>query len=397
MSLPGIWKLVAAAVALLAVCAIVTSCGGPGRARHAASEAPAAASIAVTTAPAALHDAQQFQEFTGTVQARTEVQVAAKITAHILQIPVHDGMRVRKGDVLVRLDDAELQTRVKQAEAGVGAAEAAERQAKANLDAAQAAKVEADQDLNRYQETFKAGASTQQQVQQAEAKAKGAQANVERAAEGIAEAQKQVARAKALVQEAQASLDYAVVHSPMDGVVLRKQAEPGDLAAPGRTLMTLQSPADLRLEAPVSESCARNIKLGDPARVVVDAAGADLPVRVNEIVPAVDPKSRAFLVRADLPSMPGLQPGLFGRLVFPCGPRKVLAVPQEALISRGQLDLAFVVQDGRARLRLVTVGRTQQNWTEVLSGLSAGESVVLAPPRELVDGAAVTMKAEAAK
>jgi multidrug efflux pump subunit AcrA (membrane-fusion protein) len=360
--------------------------------------------VPVHTAQVALRDAQEFQQFAGTVQSRIAVQVSSRITAHILEITVHSGQQVKKDEVLVRLDDSDVRTKIKQTEAGVGAAEAAVRAAEANLAAAKATKVEADQDLKRFQEVFKAGAAPEQQLQQAEAKAKTAQANVERAQEGIAEAQKEVARAKAYVQEAQANLDYTVIHSPMNGVVIDKQAEPGDLAAPGRSLLTMQSPTALRFEAPVSESCARRITLGDRVRVQVDAAQMQLPAEVNEIVPAVDPKSRSFLVRADLPSLPELRPGLFGRLQFPCAARPTLSIPRSSVLARGQLDLAFVVvplsadsgvAGGHAVLRLITTGRVQGDWVEVLSGLSQGEPVVVSPPPELRDGDPVQVQPEA--
>jgi len=369
--------------------------GTPGGTASHSPALPVKPPLSVRVGEVVVRDAQQFQQFTGTVQSRVVVQVSARITAHILEVTVHSGQQVKKDEVLVRLDDADVKTRIKQAEAGVGAAEAAVRAAEASLAAAKAAKVEADLDLKRFQDLFKAGAAPEQQLQAADAKAKTAQANVERAQENIAEAQKEVARAKAFVQEAQANLDYTVIRSPMDAVVVDKQAEPGDLAAPGRPLITLQSPTRLRLEAAVSESCARRIAVGDRATVRIDSVQAEVPVSVTEIVPATDPKSRSFLVRADLPAFPGLQPGLFGRLEFPCAPRPTLSMPAAALLARGQLDLAFVVTDNRACLRLITVGRTQGDWQEVLSGLSQGERVVVKPPPDLRDGDPLQIAAEA--
>jgi len=111
-------------------------------------------------------------------------------------------------------------------------------------------------------------------------------------------------------------------------------------------------------------------------------------------------------VRANLPSLPGLQPGLFGRLQFPCATRPTLSIPAAALVTRGQLDLVYVVEPDHAApsaagaaecayLRLITVGRTQKDWVEVLSGLSTGERVVLSPPATLRDGAPVKLEAEA--
>jgi RND family efflux transporter MFP subunit len=203
-----------------------------------------------------------------------------------------------------------------------------------------------------------------------------------------------VARARAQIEEIKARLQYTTIRSAMDGIVVDKHAEPGDLATPGRALLTLQSPLELRMEAPVSESCARRIRTGHPVRVKFDALDVLLDAHVTEIVPAIDPGSRSFLVRADLPRREDLQPGMFGRLRFPCGTRKILSVPSQAAVARGQLDLAFVVREGKARMRLVRIGEQSAGKTEVLSGLAAGEVVVVDPPATLRDGDPVRESAQ---
>jgi multidrug efflux pump subunit AcrA (membrane-fusion protein) len=150
--------------------------------------------------------------------------------------------------------------------------------------------------------------------------------------------------------------------------------------------------------------CVRRIRTGSDVRVSIDAADAVLGARVTEIVPAVDPGSRSFLVRADLPVLEGVQPGMFGRFQFACDTRKVLAVPPGAVQERGQLDIVFIVDKDRARLRLVRTGRRHTNAVEILSGLTAGETIVADPPKSLQDGdpvlpapAAPPARAEASK
>jgi RND family efflux transporter MFP subunit len=181
-----------------------------------------------------------------------------------------------------------------------------------------------------------------------------------------------------------------VIRSPMDAVLVDRLAEPGDLAAPGRPVLTLQSATYLRFEAPISERCARRIRDGEAVRVKVDAAGIELDTRVQEIVPAVDPQSRSFLVRADLPTRAELQPGMFGRLSFACGVRPAIQIPSDASRQRGQLDFVFVHRQGKAVLRLVRLGATSGNTSEVLAGLAPGEEIIVDPPATLADGDAVT-------
>jgi RND family efflux transporter MFP subunit len=325
---------------------------GPGTPRSEVRAAP------VQCFTAGLERTQEYNEFPGTVQSRLTAEISSRIAAHVLKLPVHAGMTVKAGDVLVALDDRDVQARVKQAESG--------------LVSAKAVLAEAETDAKRYEHLASVGAGSKQEMQQARVRFETAQAAV--------------AQAEEAVKEARVSLDYTDIRSPFDGIVVDKHAEPGDLAAPGRPLLTLQKPTELRLEAPVSEACARPIRTDAPVRVRVDSLDLTVDTHVTEIVPAVDPRSRSFLVRADLPTSPTLQPGMFGRFQFRCDERQALTVPGEAVVVRGQLDYVYVVGEGRAHLRLLRLGRAVESGRiEVLSGLDAGETVVLAPPETLRD------------
>jgi len=336
--------------------------GGEAAGAPAGEGAAAGPPLPVQTWLATPAETQDYTEFPGTVRSRVTAEIAARIAAHILTLPVRAGDAVKEGDVLVTLDDRDVQTRVKQAESA--------------LLAATAVLTEAETDYKRYQQLFKAGAESRQQMEQA-------QVRFETARAGVAQAQEQV-------KEAKVNLGYTEIRAPFAAIVVDKNAEAGDLAAPGRVLLTIQKPAELRLEAPVSEACARRIHADDPVLAQVDAAGFAAPARVNEIVPAVDPRSRSFLVRADLPPSPGLQPGMFGRFRFPCSRRQAISVPAGAVVSRGQLDYVFVVQEAQARLRLVRLGRPiEGDRREVLSGLGEGDVLILAPPVGLRDLAPV--------
>jgi len=385
----GLWIAAGVAVILLAV--FWKNLFGHPRQEAGRGGPEPEAPVPVQTVRLALQDTQEFSEFSGSVQSRKVVQVSSEILARIETLPFRAGMKVRKGDLLVTLDGKVVEAQVKQAEEAVGAAEAQARRGEAGVRAAEAARLEAEQDYKRYDETYKAGAATQQQLQQAEARVKTATANVQSAQEQVATAKKQIEGARQQLQQTREMFKKTEIRSPMDAVVVDRLAEPGDLAAPGRALLTLQSATDLRFEAPISERCARRVRDGDEVRVKVDAAGADVVTRVQEIVPAVDPQSRSFLVRADLPAEGGrFTPGMFGRLTFPCGLRPTLRIPATALLRRGQLDLVFVQRDGRAWLRLVRMGGEQNGMIEVLSGLAPGEEVVVSPPSTLSDGDPVT-------
>ena len=130
------------------------------------------------------------------------------------------------------------------------------------------------------------------------------------------------------------------------------------MAAPGVPLLTLYDPKGLRLEAAVEERLAGAVKVGDTPKVRLDALGVELDGRVSEVVPAVDPATRTGVVKIDLPATPGLQPGMFGRARILRGTRAAVAVPGDALVRRGQLELVFWLPKGgdAARMAIVRAG-----------------------------------------
>jgi RND family efflux transporter MFP subunit len=186
--------------------------------------------------------------------------------------------------------------------------------------------------------------------------------------------------------------DYARIAAPFSGVVITRSVEPGNLATPGTPLLTIEQDGIYRLEASVDESKLASVRVGQAVEAVLEAADRKLNARVSEIVPSVDSASRTYIVKLDLPATPRLRTGMFGRAIFPLGVQKVVAVPLAALVERGQLQSAFVVEDGVAHTRLVTTGRRTIDAVEVLSGLNAGENVVTPVLAGLQDGARVEVR-----
>ncbi len=121
----------------------------------------------------------------------------------------------------------------------------------------------------------------------------------------------------------------------------------------------------------------------------IDGIAAVVSGHVSEIVPAVDAGSRTFTAKIDLPAEPGLRSGLFGRATFHFGDRRTIAAPVTAISDRGQMKWMFVVENGVARARIVTLGEKQSGLVEILSGVSAGEHVVAPAPAGLLDGTPV--------
>jgi RND family efflux transporter MFP subunit len=287
------------------------------------------------------------EEVVGTVRARNSAQISSTVVGKVQALNVVLGRRVRSGDVLVRISADEIGAKLDQTEA-------LHAQAKVDLDRAQTL-------LNK------------EAIPRAQYDAVAAAFRV----------------AAARRAEAAAMASHTVLRAPFAGVVSAKLANVGDTAMPGQALLVLDDPSALRLEATVPEVAARTLKVGQTVPVRVNGRARDLTGTVAEISPAADPMSRTVLAKIDLPGDPALHPGLLGRLMLPStsGQPRAVLVPSSTVVRRGQLEEVFVVDRGRARLRLVKTGRvTNAGATEILSGLADGEAVVASDIAEIVDG-----------
>lgn len=324
---------------------LVLPLAGCGK-KHDAPSAPSAnlptATVRVQTVESRTHVATE--EVVGTVRAKLRATLEAKLSGRIAKLPVALGEKVQKGQLIARLDAAEVAARLEQAEASL---EQAEREWK------------------------RASALFEQQ-------------SVTRAEYDSAQARQRVARGA--VAEARAMMGYVEIIAPFDGVVTKKWAEVGDLAAPGKPLLELEDPSALRLEADVGEALIDRLKQGQSLSVRVPTLAEPFQGIVVEIAPTADPASRTFVVKLDLPPTPGLRAGAFARVAVPVGESRVLRVPVEAVIQRGQLEYVFVAADGKAQLRLVKTGKRHGNEVELLAGATAGEPVVVSGGAQLRDG-----------
>ncbi len=337
-------SLVIAAVLSL----VIAGCGKKQEASpHASANLPAAT---VRVEVIQLRKLPLTEEIVGTVRTRQAVDLEAKLSGRILTLPVKLGQTVKEGDLLVTLATQEIQARLEQAEAALRQSET---------------------DFQRLTKLRTTGAAMQSELDTATFRQQSAHA---------------------AVAEAKALMAYAQITAPMSGVVARKDADVGDLAMPGKPLLRLEDPTNLRLEAEVPNSVLARVKPGAALTVRVDALGLELQGKVAEIAPVADPATRSVRVKLDLPPTPGLLPGQFGRVAVPTAEADFLLVPTTALVRRGQLDLVFVAREGKAQMRIVRTGRTLAAGVEVLSGLNPGESVVVEGAAELLDGQALNAK-----
>ena len=285
----------------------------------------------------------------GTVQAVHETSLGSKLLAKVTAVHIKAGQEVTKGMVLIELDDADLKARQQQAAAAVEAAKAKRDQAKIEYE--------------RVQRLVQQGAAARLEQDQTTNALKAAEAALTQAQQSLA--------------ETDAILAYARIRSPLDGLVVDKKVEVGDMVQPGQVLLTLYDPTRMQIVARVRESLAQRLQVGKLIPVRIDALNLQCHGLISEIVPEAESASRTFSVKVTGPCPPGVYSGMFGRLMIPLGEAEVLAIPRAAVRHVGQLTTVEVAEKGFLHRRAVQLGRTFDSKVEVLTGLAEGERVAV--------------------
>ncbi len=358
-------RMMLSGMAVLTLAALIgmAACG------HKVEKREAGPKVSVRTVTAAEQTLPSAEAFVGNIKSRQAVVISTKFMGRVTQFFVEEGQAVTKGQPLVQVDAAEAQS--------------AYAQSKAGLDAADVAVRNMERDQERFQRLYEQKAVTKHQLEQVEM--------------GLAAAKAQRAQAGANLKASGTLLGYGRILAPDAGIITRKWLDAGNMAFPGAPILTLENPKDLEISVSVAEDKARAIAVGQRAQVTVEPAGKTLSAPVVTVVPAADPMTRTSLVKLSIPEGAGLAPGQFGSVRFDALALKALAMPVEAVHSEGQMDGVYVAEDGVARLRWVQLGVRGNGMVQVLSGLKAGDRVIVPVPEHLRDGQPVEVSAEAPK
>ena len=376
---------------------LTAGCGG-GRGEHPSSAERQDPPIEVATAAASMHEGPELLEAGGTVRGHMSATLASRVMAPVRAVLVAPGERVREGQPLVLLDDRDVAAAARQARAHADAAARGLEVSRAEQEAADAALVLARATHARTAALYERKSATAQELDQAVAALRAADTRVARVKAASEEARESLAGAVAGGEAATVTASFTRIVAPFTGLVTEKLVEPGNLVTPGAPLLRLEDTRSYKLDVRVDESRAAWVERNAPVSVRADTATGptEIPGRVSEIARAIDADSRAFLVTIALPANDALRPGMYARALLPGPSRRMLRVPETAVVRRGQLTSVFVVDGRKARLRLVSTGRSSAGQTDILAGLTAGESVVIAPPPALRDGASLTLRVAAA-
>lgn len=343
---------VATALALAALGLVVAGCGKHDGPVAAVVELPTAKVRVVT---ARIQSLPTPLEISGTVRPLQRAVVAVKLMGTIEELTVTLGQSVRAGDVLAKIAAGEISARVVQAQSQLN---------------------QARRDLDRERDLLGKGASM---------------------ADTVRGLEDRLVMTESMVREAEVMMGYATLRAPFDGVVARKMANAGDLAAPGSPLLEIEGRDAFEVEAGLPDSLAAGLSPGTRLSVTIPVGNVTFEGTLAELSSAADPSARTVLVKITVPPGTPVRSGQFARVHIPGVPAKTLLVPASVVSRFGQLERIFVVgPDNRAQLRLVKTGASRGDLVEVLSGLDDGEQVIAVAPAGLMDGQPLDIENKAA-
>jgi len=416
MRFEGTLKFAVLIVLLVVTGVFVASCGGSKanvRKEETAANQPVA--IDVTTAAAVKRELPRFFEASGSLAGDQQTDVAPQTSGKVVAVGVDIGSPVRRGQMLVQLDDSELKLRVDQAVAQLGQAKAAVRQAeekiglrsgqafdpnrvaevaaaKVALDLAQKNLVRAEKliesgDVSRsfYDEQRSRRDQLKEQYDVAVAQARQNYAGVDVSRTNVANAEAQLALARK-------NLSYAVIPAPIDGFVTERTADLGEYVSPQQKVVTIVRINPLRIRIDIPEQAIPEVKVGQSVSITTSAwPDRNFSGRVARIAPNVSATSRTLTVEAEIENSSGaLKPGQFATVrILQERAEPAVLVPARAVVTEAGVSRLYVIKDGHAEQRVVQTGQTEGDLIEIRSGVAADEQVATSNVEQLSDGVGV--------
>ena len=289
-----------------------------------------------------------FEPVAASVEAKLTTIISSRMLARINTIAVSAGDKVKKGDLLVELEQSDLQSQV--------------LQTKQNIIALQARHKEAKQNFERSKELL--------------AKELISTFNFDKANADYQSIVAELTAAEQRLAQAKTTLSYATLTAPMSGLIVDRFAQPGDTAQAGAKLLSLYNPLLLRVEAQVREQLALTLTLGQKIDIELPSINKTITGEIEEIVPAANTGSRSFLIKTRITHNEHLLPGMYARMLIPAGEQVSLTIPSDKISHVGQLDFVWVNVNGSIQRRFVRLGKAQaNNMVTVISGLQSGDEI----------------------
>lgn len=368
---------------------IATSCGKEAADKSkTASDAPRS----VQTAAASMRPMEKVLLVSGTLAAQEDATLSVKAPGRLEKVDVDIGSVVKRGDLIAQMERRDYELRVKQAQAAVAEARAAlglplEGQEEnfsietvATVKQARAVLEEARKNRERVISLSREGIASKSEVDTVDTTYAVAVTRYDTATEEARTRLAVLTQRRTDLEVSEQQLRDTSIYAPFDGAIQSRTASPGEYLQLGNPVATLVrlDPLRLRLEVPERESGL--VQSNQHVRITVDGNTNVFHGTVARISPAISEQNRMLLVEADVPAQPGLRPGLFVRSRIVVTESEVtLSVPADSLIVFAGIEKVITIAEGKARERTVTTGRRANGWIEIVSGLKAGDPVVLAP------------------
>lgn len=329
---------------------------------------------------------------TGTLAAQDEATLSIKVPGRVSSINVDLGSVVRRGQVVAQVEQQDYRLRVQQAEAALQQARARlglqpqgdddrfDPEVTGTVRQARAVLEEARQNRQRVASLVESGVVARAEFEAADAAFKVAQAKYQDAVEEIRNRQALLAQRRTELSLARQSLADTVVVAPFDGLVQERHAALGEYLGAAAPVVTIVRVNPLRFRGEVPERDAATVRAGQPVRVTVEGDRGLYAGRIVRLSPTINQQSRVLVVEAEIANPGSLRPGGFARAEIVTNSGDVaVTVPANAVVTFAGIEKVITVENGKAREKPITTGRRAETWTEVLSGINVGESVVLDP------------------
>ncbi|WP_299124680.1 efflux RND transporter periplasmic adaptor subunit [uncultured Winogradskyella sp.] len=355
-----IYKILIVSVALFLV-----SCGSEDK-KTTTDNLPA---IAVKVNPVEANQNNAYLSVSGKIQASNSADLSTRMMGYVNKVHVNVGDKVRRGQLLVSINNSDLQAKRAQANAGITEATAAFNNAQ--------------KDYNRFKNLFADNSASQKELDDITANFEMAKARLE--------------AANQMKNEVNAQFAYSNITAPFSGTITSKKVDEGDMANPGVPLISIETPGKFEVMAMVPETEISEIKAGTSVDVLVKSINKTIKGKVAEVSTSAKNTGGQYLVKIDLEKTDTqILSGMFTTVQFPVerqSKSSMILIPSDAIVANGQLSGVYTVsQSNTALLRWLRLGRTFGDQVEVLSGLKADESYIVSAEGKLYNGAKISIQ-----
>jgi len=349
----------------LSVMLLIASCGGEYK-KTIVDNSP---TISVKTNQVAANANSPFLSTSGKIQAVNSADLSTRMMGYVNKVHVNVGDKVRKGQLLVSINNSDLQAKRAQVNAGITEATAAFNNAQ--------------KDYNRFKNLFSENSASQKEMDDMTANYEMAKARLE--------------AANQMKNEVNAQFTYSNITAPFDGTVTSKNVEAGNMANPGAPLISIETPGHFEVMAMVPESEISEIEKGSTVAVLVKSINKTIKGKVTEVSTSAKNTGGQYLVKIALDKTDAnILSGMFTTVQFPVERKAkstMVLIPTDVIITNGQLSGVYTVsQSNTAMLRWLRLGRTFGNQVEVLSGLNADEAYIVSAEGKLFNGAKISIQ-----